>query len=145
MIVFLFCFFFTENKESREVQQKTIFQLESDKFRLEEELQQTKDELQQTKDELQQTKDELQQTKEDNERLNERLTHVADTPTTLLPSTSTTTPNGECDVNTTTASSQNKSLNSKILLRIIFYQLFVSSNSSVLLLSFIAKGDHPFH
>ena len=105
-------FFFTENKESREVQQKTIFQLESDKFRLEEE-------LQQTKDELQQTKDELQQTKEDNERLNERLTHVADTPTTLLPSTSTTTPNGECDVNTTTASSQNKSLNSKILLRII--------------------------
>ena len=105
-------FFFTENKESREVQQKTIFQLESDKFRLEEE-------LQQTKDELQQTKDELQQTKEDNERLNERLTHVADTPTTLLPSTSTTTPNGECDVNTTTASSRNKSLNSKILLRII--------------------------
>ena len=138
MIVFLFCFFFTENKESREVQQKTIFQLESDKFRLEEE-------LQQTKDELQQTKDELRQTKEDNERLNERLTHVADTPTTLLPSTSTTTPNGECDVNTTTASSRNKSLNSKILLRIIFYQLFVSSNSSILLLSFIAKGDHPFH
>ena len=131
-------FFFTENKESREVQQKTIFQLESDKFRLEEE-------LQQTKDELQQTKDELQQTKEDNERLSERLTHVADTPTTLLPSTSTTTPNGECDVNTTTASSRNKSLNSEILLRIIFYQLFVSLNSSVLLLSFIAKGDHPFH
>jgi len=89
----------SENKESREVQQKTIFQLESDKFRLEEE--------------LQQTKDALQQTKEDNERLNERLTHVADTPTTSAPST--TTPNGECDVNTTTASSRNKSLNRSLL------------------------------
>ena len=92
-------YFSIENKESRELQQKTVFQLESDKFRLEEE--------------LQQTKDQLQQTKEDNVRLNERLTQIKQ-PT---PSTIKATSNGVDDADTTT-SSRNKSLNSKIFIGI---------------------------
>lgn len=75
--------------------------MESDKFRLEEE--------------LQQTKDELFKVKENNEQLNERLIQTVDIPTAIT--TSKTTQNGQCDavddVNTTTISNRNKSLNSK--------------------------------
>ena len=81
------------------MQQKTIFQLESDKFRLE---------------------DELHKVKEDNERLNERLTQNTDTTTTATTTTankSKEVDRGDVadDVNTTTTSSRNISLNSKPL------------------------------
>ena len=100
--------FFLENKESRDVQHQTIYQLESDKFRLQEE--------------LQSTKDELERTREANKRLtadNERLSHVVDNPVMPngdLDSTHKTKSNdGDTDsANTTANKSRNKTLNSKI-------------------------------